>query len=112
MGSTTSRSSRLGLEPIFDDFMEQCIHNTNETDWVSFDAVMNAFAYFFWTGLSRQDQASYVMYDLGQGYREQLRAWLNKKYFTYGSQKYSVVVGVKLLWPRADHAMTRPVINT
>lgn len=95
---------------MMDAFVKQCLHTSDETDWVPIEAVATAFSAFVCYEAVRASKPRQLLRDLNAGD-------LNSRYgfYTYGSQLYSVssVLGLSGLdyqgktYPSADFSATR-----
>ena len=96
---TSSRTAPPEVEDdkLMDAFVSQCLHVGKDSDWVPMEAVTTAFAAFVHYESVRESKRVVV----SRLCEEQLKKRLNSRYnlFTFGSQLYSVVVGVQLTWP-------------
>jgi hypothetical protein len=97
MSSSCTAPPATEYNKLMDAFVSQCLHDSNDYDWVPIEAVTTAFAAFIHyenVRESKRVRVSGICEDL-------LKERLNSKYnlFTFGSPLYSVVIGVELTWP-------------
>ena len=95
MGNTRSKIDTT----TFGKFVDECIHKSVETDWVSLDDIMNAFSFF----VHRERNEGFPTIKHYPYLAEDVKKILNNTYNinTYGSYLYSNAIGMRLMWPKS-----------